>query len=68
MIWSLRGESLRICVRDEGTRSPILSQEAVNVWRDGQGINYITEPGTFPLEIDAQGDWVVKVVAIEELD
>lgn len=68
MIWSLRGESLRICVRDEGNRSTILSQAAVNVWRGGQGINYINEPGTFSLEINALGDWVVKVVAIEDLD
>ena len=68
MVWSLRGKSLRICVRDEENRSRILSQEAVNIWHGGQGINYINDPGTFSLEIDATGEWIVKVVAIDELD
>ncbi|MFQ6026553.1 MAG: hypothetical protein ACE5Q6_03440 [Dehalococcoidia bacterium] len=68
MVWSLRGESLRICLRDEANRSRILSQETVNVWQGGQGISYVNEPGTFSLEINACGDWIVKVAAIEELD
>jgi hypothetical protein len=67
MVWSVRGKPLRICVRQERNGSPATSHEAVNTKPGQQGISYVRESGTFSLEIEGAGDWVVKVVAMEEL-
>ena len=68
MVWSLRGTELKVSVNNSQTNSQLLAQVAMDFPQGGQGISYIYETGTFDLEIDARGDWTIKVASVEEVN
>ena len=68
LVWSLQGDELRVKVNYADGRPPALIQVVGDVPQGAQGVSYIFDVGTFSLDIDAQGEWTVKLVAIDGLD
>ena len=68
LVWSLRGDALKVIVNDPADPSPTTRYVAIDRFQEGQGISYVHESGTFSLSIDARGEWAVKLVSIEGED
>ncbi|MFQ6026794.1 MAG: hypothetical protein ACE5Q6_04680 [Dehalococcoidia bacterium] len=68
LIWSLQGAELKVTVNHSDGRPPVLIHVVGDVPNGAQGVSYIFDSGTFNLDIDAQGQWTIKLVAIDNQD
>ena len=68
LVWSLQGDELKVKVNHSDGRPPVLIHVVGGVPQGARGVSYVFDAGTFSLEIDAQGEWAVKLVSIASLD
>jgi hypothetical protein len=68
LVWSIKAGDLEVSVKDGDSSMSHPLALAVSASQPSQGIKYLEGPGDFCLEICASGDWLVKVVSMEELN
>jgi hypothetical protein len=64
IVWAVEEAEMKITVYESGSPMPSRQVNKVVNTQCGQGIFYLQGPGVFGLEIQADGEWVVKAVSV----